>query len=147
MNDPRPGRPTPQEARRVLAEAEGLEPVNRHDLTVLPRVLLGVGAAMALLLLALRAANGDGWGMGLALAAYLLALAVLMTWQRTVTAAPRGYGPRYVLAIAGCSTLYGLGCALVPQGVSWSFAALLALLTFLPALLGARAIARLGRTR
>ena len=39
----------------------------------------------------------------------------------------------------------GLGCAVIPQGASWSVTALFSLLTVLPALLGARAITRLGR--
>ena len=64
-----------------------------------------------------------------------------------MSAAPRGYGPRYVAGIAGTSAMYGLGCALVSQGASWSVTALLALLTVLPALIASRAIARLGRTR
>ncbi|GAB49808.1 hypothetical protein [Mobilicoccus pelagius] len=142
-----PTRPTPEEARRALDEASGLRVVTDRDLRTLPRVLLGVGAAMAVLLLLIKALGDNPWGFAFAIGAYVLALAVLMTWQTTVAASPRGYGLRYGLGVAGASAMYGLGCALVPQGVSWSLAALLALLTFLPTFLGARSIARLGRTR
>jgi len=140
-----PTRPTPDEARRALDEASGIRVLSHRDRHVLPRVLLGVGAAMAVLLPLLKATGGHPWGMGLALLAYLVILALLLRWQRTVTAAPRGYGLRYGLGIAGASAMYGLGCAVIPQGASWSVTALFSLLTVLPALLGARAITRLGR--
>lgn len=142
-----PTRPTPEEARRALNEASGLRVVTDRDLRTLPRVLLGVGATMAAFLVPVKVFGDDQWGLGLALAAYLGVLVLLLRWQRTATAAPRGFGLRYNLGVGGCSAMYGLGCALVSQGASWSLTALFVLLTFLPALVGARAIARLGRAR
>ncbi|WP_040157069.1 hypothetical protein [Mobilicoccus massiliensis] len=141
-------RPTADEARRSLDEASGISVVTGRDLRVLQRVLVGIGAAMAAVLLFVRALGDHPWGLAVAMGLYVVAILLLLRWQRTVTAAPRGYGSRYGMGIAGTSAMYGLGIALIAgQNPSWSLTALLALLTVAPAVLAARSIARLGHHR
>lgn len=148
--------PTPEEARRALAQAEGASVATPADRARLERGLIVIGVAVAALILALRLTVGDpaapSWfrfgGLGVVLALYLVAIAVAVFGMRRASAAPRGFTLRYNLGLGVTMLLYaGYVIASTTRGddaVPWSWAVVAAMVTMTPALLAANAISRLA---
>ncbi|MCA0155956.1 hypothetical protein LB823_07075 [Tsukamurella sp. M9C] len=148
--------PTPEEARRALAQAEGASVATPADRARLERGLIAIGLAVAALVPALRLTVGNPdapqWfrvgGLVVVLALYLVAIAVATISMRRASAAPRGFTLRYNLGLGATMLLYAVyvivqsvrGDAALPW--PWTFTA--AMLTLTPALLGARAISTLA---
>ncbi|MDO5629465.1 MAG: hypothetical protein Q4G43_14205 [Mobilicoccus sp.] len=120
--------------------------VTTDELRTLQRLTMGMGALMAILLLVIHAAGGSGLGLLLGLVAYSIAMSVMLRRSDVVRVAPRGFGRRYGLGIAGTSAMYGLGVALTAsEPIGWGFVAVLAVLTFVPALVAAWSMTALLR--
>lgn len=148
--------PTPEEARRALAQAAGASVATPADRGRLERGLIAIGLAVAALVPALRFTVGNPdapqWfrfgGLVVVLALYLLAIAVATILMRRASAAPRGFTLRYNLGLGGTMLLYA-AYVLVQSvrgddALPWPWTIAAAILTLTPALLGARSISTLA---
>lgn len=112
--------------------------VSTDELRTLQRMTMGMGGLMAILLLIVHAVGGSLVGLLVGLAAYSVAMSVMLRRSDIVRVAPRGFGRRYGFGIAGTSAMYGLGIALAAsEPIGWGLVLVLAVLTFVPALVAA----------
>ncbi|WP_019200370.1 hypothetical protein [Tsukamurella sp. 1534] len=147
--------PTPDEARRTLAEAEGLTVATVSDRERLERGLIGIAVAVGLLIPALRLTVGNPeaptWfragGMVVAMALYLVAIMVAVITMRRASASPRGFTLRYNLGLAATMLIYAAYVALQSvrgdAAIGWTWTILAAVAAVTPALLAARSISKL----
>ncbi|TWS18164.1 hypothetical protein FK529_16790 [Tsukamurella asaccharolytica] len=148
--------PTPEEARRALDLADRASVATPADRTRLVRGLVAIGLAVGALVLALRLTVGNPdapqWfrlgGLFVVTALYLVAVAAATILMRRASAAPRGFTLRYNLGLGVTMLLYAVYVA-VPSvrgddALPWPWAIAAALVTVIPALLGARAISTLA---
>ena len=133
------------EAARLLAEAEGREPVtSERDVRIYAGFAAAVGVVMGVGTVAIMLSN---WAM----IPYVLALFGLIWWQRRASgASPRGAGRTYTWGVAGSGVLIlvvviGLNILRTTVGLTWWWYLLGAVVVAAPGLVAAWLIARRGR--
>ncbi|MBS4100778.1 hypothetical protein [Tsukamurella paurometabola] len=148
--------PTPEEARSALARADRASVATPADRDRLERGLITIGLAVGALVPALRVTVGNpdapGWfrlgGLAVVVLLYLAAIAIAVAGMRRASAAPRGFTLRYHLGLGGTMALYAgyvvLQSARGEDALAWHWTITAALVTTIPALLGARAISKLA---
>ena len=124
--------------------------------TLIQRGLITIGLAVGALVPALRVTVGNpdapGWfrlgGLAVVVLLYLAAIAIAVAGMRRASAAPRGFTLRYHLGLGGTMALYAgyvvLQSARGEDALAWHWTITAALVTTIPALLGARAISKLA---
>ncbi len=144
---PPAARPSPGQARRALDAIAGVTVVSRRDIRVLQTVLAGIGLAMAGVLLLVRAAEGNPAGIIAGMLVYSAVILMLVLYNVTARAAPRGYSRRYGWGCGGTMALYTISVVLISTGTvrDWALTGALAALTALPAIVAACGLARLAQ--
>ncbi len=148
--------PTPEEARRALAQADAASLATPGDRTRLERGLIVIGVAVAALVPALRLTVGNpgapsGFRFG-GLIAVMVVYVVVIVWavfaMRRASAAPRGFSLRYNLGLGLTMALYAayviVSSARGDDAVSWLWVIVWAVFTMTPALLAAHSISKLA---
>lgn len=133
-----------QDARAALDQAAAVKVTSERDIRILSRVPVGVGIAMGLVLVLIKMAGDNIVVFWIGMAVYLMAILAFVFYNGRARSAPRGYGVRYGLGVAGTSLVYGIGVYLVSGlSASWPVTLGMAVLTMVPAAAAAYSIATL----